>query len=244
MPLKASSDFKPSKARQEVIRLLEKHLPQPNPNRWRMSATAKSLTFGAQTGRGSDNGCVINRTYEAKYARLIEVGHKLAQAANGTALPYLGFQILKLERGQTLNQHRDYHNHPDYPNRTMRFGQYTGGSLQTLRVTHRVTEVIRGNRYSITLLTPGKLDRLTPHDWDALAKYGFRVYLYDVTSIQVRRLPAEAPIKSRNPKPTAAGLKAIVAAHKLASSSSHDDASVDLWKKIPLPNIADTPSNC
>ena len=68
----------------------------------------------------------------------------------------------------------------------MKFGRYTGGSLQMLReevwhsydkdnvwmsldalkVTHRVTEVIWGNRYSITLFTPGKLDRLTPHDWD------------------------------------------------------------------------------
>ena len=35
-------------------------------------------------------------------------------------LPYLGFQILRLGVGQSLDQHRDYHNHPDYPNHTMK----------------------------------------------------------------------------------------------------------------------------
>ena len=45
----------------------------------------------------------------------------------------LGIQILKLEAGQELNQHRDYHNHPEYPNHTMKFGNYSGGSLQMLR---------------------------------------------------------------------------------------------------------------
>ena len=53
---------------------------------------------------------------------LIEIAHQLAQAVNGPALPYLGFQILKLEKGQNLNQHKDYHNHPEYPNHTMKFG--------------------------------------------------------------------------------------------------------------------------
>ena len=44
--------------------------------------------------------CVINRTTDFKYARLIHVVHQLAQAATEPALPYLGFQILKLEKGQ------------------------------------------------------------------------------------------------------------------------------------------------
>ena len=34
-------------------------------------------------------------------------------------------------------------------------------------------------RYSITLYTPGKLDRLTAQDWDNLAKNGFPIYLYE-----------------------------------------------------------------
>ena len=39
----------------------------------------------------------------------MDVSRQLAQSAEGAALPYLGFQILKLEQGQVLNQHRDYH---------------------------------------------------------------------------------------------------------------------------------------
>ena len=102
----------------------------------------------------------------------------MAQSIVGPALPYLGFQILKLERGQVLNQHRGYHNHPDYPNHTMKFGKYTGGSLHmlreevwqsydkdnvwlsfdALRVTRRVNGVICGVRYSITLYTQVSLN--------------------------------------------------------------------------------------
>ena len=82
-------------------------------------------------------------------------------------LPYLGFQILRLGPGQNLNQHRDYHNHPDDPNHTMD-GQWHSYdtecqwmSFDALKVVHRVTRVVKGARYSITLYTPGKLDRLT-----------------------------------------------------------------------------------
>ena len=39
----------------------EHFYPAPNPNRGRLSGSAPSLTFGAQTGRGSDRSCVINR---------------------------------------------------------------------------------------------------------------------------------------------------------------------------------------
>ena len=124
------------------------------------------------------------------YQELISRVHELAQNVAGAALPYLGIQILKLEAGQELNQHRDYHNHPDYPNHTMKFGKYSGGSLQMLRYgrwhsydvdcqwlsfdalkfAHRVQPVTAGYRYSITLYTPGKLERLTAQDWDLLAK--------------------------------------------------------------------------
>ena len=101
----------------------EEFHPPSNPNRGRLSGTAKSLTFGAQTGRGSERSCVIKRTTDYKYSGLISLVHQLAQNVTGPALPYLGFQILKLEVGQNLNQHRDYHNHPDYPNHTMKFGK-------------------------------------------------------------------------------------------------------------------------
>ena len=107
--------------------------PAPNLNRGRLSGTASSLTFGAQTGRGSDRSCVIKRTLDYQYNPLISLVHELAQNTAGPMLPYLGIQILRLGVGQNLNRHRDYHNHPDYPNHTMKFGKYSGGSLQMLR---------------------------------------------------------------------------------------------------------------
>ena len=125
--------FKPSDVRREIIRWFEHFHPTPNLNRGRLSGSAASLTFGAQAGRGSDRSCVIKRTLDYDYHSLITLVHQLAQNAAGSVLPYLGFQILRLGPGQNLNQHRDCHNHAEYPNRTMKFGKYTGGSLQMLR---------------------------------------------------------------------------------------------------------------
>ena len=125
--------FAPSEVRKSIMTMFEYLKPSPNANRGRLSNVAVSLTFGAQTGRGSERSCVIRRTLEPVYQELISKVHEMAQNAAGAALPYLGIQILKLEAGQELNQHRDYHNHPDYPNHTMKFGKYSGGSLQMLR---------------------------------------------------------------------------------------------------------------
>ena len=90
-------------------------------------------------------------------------------------------------------------------------------SFDALKVTHRVTEVLCGNRCSITLFTPGKLERLTPSDWDTLDTFGFPVYLYDVSSLQMRRLPDDLHSKPLIPKPTAEDIKALEArAHEVA----------------------------
>ena len=160
--------FKPRDARREIIRWFKHFHPTPNLNRGRLSGSAASLAFGAQAGRGSDRSCVIKRTLDYDYYPLIALVHQLAQNAAGSALPYLGFQILRLGPGQNLNQHRDYHNHAEFPNHTMKFGEYTSGSLQMLRngqwysydkdcqwlsfdalkVVHRVTPVQMGVRYS------------------------------------------------------------------------------------------------
>ena len=61
-------------------------------------------------------------------------------------------------------------------------------SFDALKVVHRVMPVTKGFRYSITLYTPGKLDRLTAQDWDALAKAGFPIYLYEPLPAKMRRL--------------------------------------------------------
>ena len=55
--------FKPSKVRKEIIRWFGHLHPAPNLSRGRLSGSAASLTFGAQTGRGSDRSCVIKRTW-------------------------------------------------------------------------------------------------------------------------------------------------------------------------------------
>ena len=200
--------FVPADVRKNIMTMFDCLRVTPNANRGRLSNVALSLTFGAQTGRGSDRSCVIRRTLEPVYQELISKVHEMAQNAAGAALPYLGIQILKLEAGQELNQHRDYHNHPDYPNHTMKFGKYSGGSLQMLRsgkwhscdidgqwlsldalkFVHRVQPVTKGFRYSIILYTPGKLERLTAQDWDKLAKAGFPIYLYEPLPARMRRL--------------------------------------------------------
>ena len=238
------------------------------PNRGRLSNNALSLTFGAQTGRGSDCSCVIRRTLEPVYQELISKVHELAQNAAGAALPYLGIQILKLEAGQELNQHRDYHSHPDYPNHTMKFGNYSGGSLQTLRYgrwhsydidnqwlsfdalkfVHRVQPVTKGYRYSITLYTPGKLERLTAQDWDSLAKAGFPIYLFEPLPARMRRLatPTHVMKLTSEAKKTQYGTDSRIEAKKQSYHRS-EDALIDhflksedpLWADIPLPSVAD-----
>ena len=240
----------------------------PNANRGRLSNVALSLTFGAQTGRGSDRSCVIRRTLEPVYQELISKVHELAQNAAGAALPYLGIQILKLEAGQELNQHRDYHNHPDYPYHTMKFGKYKGGSLQMLRderwhsydvdcqwlsfdavkFVHRVQPVTSGARYSITLYTPGKLERLTAQDWDNLAKAGFPIYLYEPLPARMRRLatPTHVMKLTSEAKKTQYGTNSRIEAKKQSYHRS-EDALIDhflksedpLWEDIPLPSVAD-----
>ena len=48
-------------------------------------------------------------------------------------------------------------------------------SFNALKVVRQVTAVTWGERYSITLYTPGQLERLTAQDWDILAKEGFPI---------------------------------------------------------------------
>ena len=119
-------------------------------------------------------------------------------------------------------------------------------SFDALKVTHRVNEVISGYRYSITLYTPGKLDRLTPSDWDTLSRLGFPVYLYDVASMPMRRLEGgklvpvcQAQPLSQNTSRTGTMEAPKATSANAASSSSPPDAGADPWKNIPLPSIAD-----
>ena len=91
-----------------------------------------------------------------------------------------------------------------------------------------------------TQFTPGKLDRLTPNDWDTLARFGFPVHMCDVSSLQMWRLTEDTPTKPKVPKPTTEDLKAPATLAHAASSCSTQGADAKLWKNIPLPSIPDT----
>ena len=73
-------------------------------------------------------------------------------------------------------------------------------SFDALKVVHRVTPVGRGARYSITLNTPAKLDRLT-QDWDNLARCGFPIYLYEPLPAKMRRLTTPSHVMNLASEP-------------------------------------------
>ena len=219
------------------------------------------MTFGAQTGRDSDRSCVIKRTTDYQYHGLIDQVHQLAQNAVGPALPYLGFQILKLGVGLNLNQHRHYHNHPDYPNQTkgedpcrccvLECGicdeENQRLSFDALKVVHQVTAVTWGERYSITMYTTGRLERLTAQDWDILARAGFPVYLYEPLPAKMRRLATPYHVMSLTP---ASERIQTTLEHKQAGASNYYHCSTnavadqlakveeEVWENIPLPSVA------
>ena len=74
-------------------------------------------------------------------------------------------------------------------------------SFDALKVVHRVTPVLKGARYSITLYTPGKLDRLTAQDWDNLAKTGFPIHLYESLPAKMRRLTTHSHVMNITSEP-------------------------------------------
>ena len=74
--------------------------------------------------------------------------------------------------------------------------------------------------------------RLTTQDWDTLAKFGFPIYLYELSSLQMRRLSKNVPNQAKALKPEAREANA-------ASSSDDHDVDAKLWDSFPLPSVAD-----
>ena len=121
-------------------------------------------------------------------------------------------------------------------------------SFDALKFVHRVQPMTAGFRYSITLYTPGKLERLTAQDWDLLAKAGFPIYLYEPLPARMRRLmtPSHVMKLTSEAKKTQFGTDSRLEARKLSYHRS-EDALVDhflenddrLWEDIPLPSVAD-----
>ena len=112
-PVSLTKRFQPWKARLDVTAWFEEFHPPSNLNRGRLSGTAQSLTFGAQTGRGSERSCVIKRTtdYSLQVPWSDQPSTPIGTECCWSSVALPRFQILKLGVGQRLNQHRDYHIH-------------------------------------------------------------------------------------------------------------------------------------
>ena len=115
-------------------------------------------------------------------------------------------------------------------------------------MVRQVTAVTWGEGYSITLRTPGKLERLTAQDWDILAKEGFPIYLYEPLLAKMRRLPTPSDVMSLTP---ASKRIETTLEHKRADASNYYARSTTavadrlatneekIWDNTPLPSVAD-----
>ena len=121
-------------------------------------------------------------------------------------------------------------------------------SFDALKFVHRAQPVTSGARYSITLYTPGKLERLTAQDWDLLAKAGFPIYLYEPLPARMRRLmtPSHVMKLTSEAKKTQFGKDSRIEARKQSHHRSQDalishflENDEHLWEDIPLPSVAD-----
>ena len=81
--------FKPTDVKREIIAWFEHFRPTPNLNRGRLPGSAASLTFGAQTGRGSDRSCVIKRTLNYYYLSSDYLGPSACAKRSGICVAIL-----------------------------------------------------------------------------------------------------------------------------------------------------------
>ena len=181
----------------ELQKIMETMTWPSQNNRPGIAGGSRGLFLGAQTNRGYEKGCVSRRTFDDQYTPVLLRVHALARCCQKT-IPYVGIYLTRLEAGQGLSQHRDYRNHEKYLNYTINFGHYLGGHLEVFRdedwescaaplvwveftadiIQHRVREVTKGVRYSVTLFTPNHLERLSREDWVNLESFGFPVDRY------------------------------------------------------------------
>ena len=100
-----------------------------------------------------------------------------------------------------------------------------------------------GERCSITLYTPGKLDRLTAQDWDILAKAGFPIYLYEPLPARMRRHVMSITPESERVQDTLENGRADQPQYyhrsHAALVSHHVQIDEHLWENIPLPSATD-----
>ena len=240
-------------------------------NRTSIAGGSRALFLGAQTNRGLQHGCVVKRTFQERYQEVLMKVHALA-ASCSKELPYLGIDVAQLSEGQGLNRHKDYCNHEEYLNYTINFGQYEGGHLEMLRndewqscavplvwteftadiIEHRVREVTKGERFSVTLFAPSHLERLSDRDWMNLESKGFPVHLYGGrASAEPRVQPEETVIDTEAREATVREEQALAEVVDPSISALQtgpgraekiDEALTQLADQIPQPHAVSSGS--
>ena len=247
----------------ELQKIMETMTWPSQNNRPGIAGGSRGLFLGAQTNRGYEKGCVSRRTFDDQYTPVLLRVHALARCCQ-KKIPYVGIYLTRLEAGQGLNQHRDYRNHEKYLNYTINFGHYLGGHLEVFRdedwescaaplvwveltadiIQHRVREVTKGVRYSVTLFTPNHLERLSREDWMNLESFGFPVDKYaeyDSCKSSVVKDPQvmEPPSKVKTEELLENSLESTVVQAVEQKVRAPSDPLESLSGQVPQPNASE-----
>eukprot|EP00971_Amphidinium_carterae_P032729 644377-Amphidinium_carterae.2 len=168
-----------------------------------IASQGTAIHMGARTGRGTrfdtEHKYVLKNTLDPQKEELRKALHSLA-SLHPQNISYTSVVVTKLHVGQEVGPHRDLKNDDSVPNHTICFGNFEGGLFQVARkiesdsnvweliglartwvsfyaksLKHKVSEVTRGTRYSVTYYTPGRLNTIPSGDWECLREHGFPV---------------------------------------------------------------------
>ena len=91
-----------------------------------------------------------------------------------------------------------------------------------------------GDRFSITLYTPGKLERLTAQDWDILSKAGFPIYVYKPLPAKMRRLATPAHVMTLTPTSRSLSIKGPTLLCTTMKTTPRHRFEVDIQNRVCL----------
>eukprot|EP00971_Amphidinium_carterae_P288170 5721106-Amphidinium_carterae.1 len=186
LSLKSAAEISPQLCREmeeaviEVVGMTSNHTD-------RGEKGMKSVVLGLYTTQGMG---VTKASFHPSARRLLDVVHR---AAKGLGHPYWAVTINYLPKGTCLKGHKDMRNWPGTRSFVYSFGQYSGGALcqgdqrqgnsgdhdgqgwtaVDPRLPHGVETVRTGERWSVVLYVPGRLDQVTTDVWNALSILGF-----------------------------------------------------------------------
>eukprot|EP00971_Amphidinium_carterae_P297008 5900456-Amphidinium_carterae.1 len=222
--------------------------------------------MGAKTGRGTgfdtEFKYVIKNTLDPQKEELRRALHSLA-GLHPQNISYTSMVVTKLHAGQEVGPHRDVKNDDSVPNHTICFGDYGGGLFQVMRQTengsdaweiiglaktwvsfyakslrHKVSEVTKGCRYSVTFYTPGRLNTIPAGDWRCLRDHGFPV---DEVIARLQFFGMEFPTDvvpvSRNPEvsdTTSDQKPSTVSFGAVSSSSRKPEESTPIREEVEI----------